>query len=165
MSVLYTYKTRLSKGIAGMYIIILVLILIAYSAIALLVRQDNDSSEFAWLVIILMIFMVAMFGFIIYKAYAMRFEITEDSLIIHGIFKKHVVTLTAIEQAHRSPVPFGFRLFGASLLGGFYYFPGIGTAWVAMGNFKDGVLIKTLAGKHFFITPERPDSFLSHLKS
>lgn len=42
--------------------------------------------------------------------------------------------------------------------------PGIGKAWVTMGNFQDGVLISTKKGKHYVITPQEPLKFIETVK-
>ncbi|MBU0953589.1 MAG: PH domain-containing protein [Nanoarchaeota archaeon] len=102
--------------------------------------------------------------FILYRASNMTFTVTRDTLFIRGIFNTNVVPLKTITSVQKTPTPFGFRLFGASFLGGLYHLPGIGRTWVAMGNFEDGVLITTKQKKHFFITPQQPLAFINIVK-
>ena len=107
---------------------------------------------------------IAMFLFIIYRLYHMKFVINQGVLHINGVFKKNKINISEISKAEKSAIPFGMRLFGGSFIGGYYYLPGIGRAWVAMSNFTDGVLIKTRDDKNFLITPENPEEFVNLIK-
>jgi len=108
---------------------------------------------------------IIVIAFTIKRAYGMKFSLTKDRLVIHGIFKKNVIKRSDIVSVEKVPIPFGFRLFGASFLGGWYYLPGIGKAWVTMGNFRDGVLITTREKSHYVITPRNPMEFIRKLKA
>ena len=95
-----------------------------------------------------------------------EYTLTENELAIRaspfiGGTKK--VPLETIESAQRTLIPFGFRLFGASGYGGYYYFPNVGRAFVVITNFRDGVLIKTRAG-NYLITPGNPDEFIGSIR-
>ena len=63
----------------------------------------------------------------------------------------------------RTLIPFGFKLFGASFHGGYYYIPTVGRAFVAITNFSDGVLIKGTNG-NYVITPSNPDNFIKSVR-
>jgi hypothetical protein len=47
-------------------------------------------------------------------------------------------------------------------MGGYYYFPNVGRAFVAITNFKDGVLIRTQHG-NYLITPKNPENFIESI--
>lgn len=109
-----------------------------------------------------------LFVFILYKAYTMQFTVTRKEIAISGIFKEHRIRILDILSVRKVPIPFGFRLGGASFLGGYYYLPGIGKAWVCMSNFSDGVLISAKTGRrekiHYVITPDDPQKFIRVVK-
>lgn len=162
MQILHTHSTNYSRGIVYFYTFITLLIV----AIFILVTKNVllEDIEGAPILTGIMVLVLSLFIFVNYRAYRMHFDVTQDTVIIHGVFSTHEIKKSDIKTIQRSPVPFGFRLFGASLLGGLYYIPGVGTTWIAMGNFKDGVLLKT-NNKNFFITPKHPDEFIQHVQS
>ncbi len=94
----------------------------------------------------------------------MRFTIEKNRIIVSGVFKENRIKIPDIKSINKVPIPAGIRLFGASFLGGWYYLPGIGKAWVTMGNFQDGVLISIKKGKHYVITPQEPLKFIETVK-
>lgn len=73
------------------------------------------------------------------------------------------ISLETIESIHRTLIPFGVRLFGASFYGGYYYFPNVGRAFMVITNFRDGVLIKAQHG-NYVITPRKPEDFIESIK-
>jgi len=148
-----TFVPRLSRWITGMYWSILAFLVFMLVAIPL---------QVLFLVVFLPVIVV--FIFIMLKAYRMRFTIGENRIIVNGIFKKNRIEIAAIKSIDKIPMPAGVRLFGASFLGGWYYLPGIGKAWVTMGNFQDGVLISTEKNKHYVITPQDPLKFIKVVK-
>jgi hypothetical protein len=87
-------------------------------------------------------------------------ELSIKASILIGGTKR--VPVETIESAQRTLIPFGIRLFGASGYGGYYYFPNVGRAFVAITNFKDGVLIKTKRG-NYLITPKNPENFIESI--
>lgn len=94
-----------------------------------------------------------------------RYTLTGKELVIKAsilIGGTKRIPLETIESAERTLIPFGIRLFGASGYGGYFYFPNVGRAFVAMTNFKDGVLIKAQRG-NYLITPRTPESFIESL--
>ena len=131
-------RSQASKWIAVLYWVTLAFLIILMFGIPLVAPMSNfERSLFLMLffLIILVIF------YLIYKANNLRFIILEEQLIIEGFMKRHSVNFSSIAELKKVPIPFGFRLFGASFLGGRYYFPGIGHTLVVMSNFDDGVLI------------------------
>ena len=155
------FRSELSRWIAGMYWGIIVFLLILMAGIPL-VEPLSYPGNVLFYGVFLVVF--AIMAFTLYKAYKMRFAITKDSIIICGVFRKNVIKRSEIHEVKKVPIPYGFRLFGASFLGGWYYLPGIGRAWVAMGNFRDGVLITTKNKRNFVITPKNPESFVKKAK-
>jgi hypothetical protein len=97
--------------------------------------------------------------------YGTRYTLTQKELVIKAsilIGGTKRIPLETIESAERTLIPFGIRLFGASGYGGYFYFPNIGRAFVAITNFKDGVFIRTQRGI-YLITPKNPESFIESL--
>lgn len=68
-----------------------------------------------------------------------------------------------INSVEKTLIPFGFRLFGASFYGGYYYFPNVGKAFMVITNFKDGVLIKA-EHQNYVITPKHPENFIENIE-
>ncbi len=156
-----TFTPRLSKWIAGMYWSILAFLVFMLVVIPLLTEMSS------WEKVLFLVVFLAVLGifiFIMVKAYRMRFTIGEKQIIVGGIFKENRIKISDIKSIDKVPIPAGIRLFGASFLGGLYYLPGIGKAWVTMGNFQDGVLISTKKDKHYVITPQEPLKFIQTVK-
>jgi len=90
-----------------------------------------------------------------------RYVVTEDALLIETtklIGGSKRIRLTAIEALETTVIPFGLKVFGASFHGGYYRIPGLGTAFMAITNLEDGLLIHTTKG-HYIITPKDPQQF------
>jgi hypothetical protein len=95
-----------------------------------------------------------------------RYIITKDKVIIKtskliGGVKE--ILIKDIEHIERTLIPFGLRLFGASFHGGYYYIPALGKAFLAITNFKDGLLIKAKNG-NYIITPKNPKEFENEIR-
>jgi len=156
------FGSRMSRWIAGFYWGLLVLLGVIFLGLPLLA---TDMPQFVAVILVTTFVLIALlFVFILHRAYGMRFTVTRDEVIIRGIFNTSRVQRSEIKSLEKVPIPFGFRLGGASLLGGWYYLPGIGTAWVSMTNFSDGVMITTKKGKHYVITPKNPMEFIKKAK-
>ena len=107
--------------------------------------------------------LIAVFGFvesvmflILASIYRTKYILTDNELILKAsklIGGSKRIPLETIESVERTLIPFGFRLFGASFYGGYYYLPSVGKAFMVITNFKDGVLIKTKHG-NYVITPK-----------
>ncbi len=106
------------------------------------------------------IFVLILFIYILYKAHNMKYILESEKLIIYGAMGSKTVNIEDIKNIEKTVIPFGFRMFGASFLGGWYYLPGVGKAWVAMGNFRDGVLITTKDKLNIVVTPKNPSKFI-----
>ena len=156
-----TFTPRLSKWIAGMYWSILAFLVFMLVTIPLFTEMSLWEK-----VIFLVVFLavLAVFIFIMVKAYRMKFTIGKNRIIVSGVFKENRIDIPDIKSIDKVPIPVGIRLFGASFLGGLYYLPGIGKAWVTMGNFQDGVLISTKKDKHYVITPQEPLKFIEAVR-
>ena len=97
--------------------------------------------------------------------YGTTYTLTKKELVIKAsilIGGTKRIPVETIESAEKTLIPFGIRLFGASAYGGYWYFPNVGRAFVAMTNFKDGLLIKAQHGI-YLITPKNPGSFKESL--
>lgn len=151
------FGSRFSRCIAGMYFAILAFLVLMLVYMPLNVEME-PFERVAFIVLFTLVLLI--FIFIVVRAYRMKFTVTSHHIIVSGIFKQNRIEIAGIQSIYKTAIPFGFRLFGASFLGGWYYLPGVGKAWVVMSNFQDGVLISTKQGKHYVITPEEPYEFI-----
>lgn len=97
--------------------------------------------------------------------YRTNYTLTQKELVIKAsilIGGAKRIPVETIESAERTLIPFGIRLFGASGYGGYYYFPNVGRTFMAITNFKDGVLIRTQRG-NYLITPKNPETFIESI--
>lgn len=156
------FRPRLSRWIMGMYWAILVFLAAVMTLVPAATGMDAFSGALFASVFSLALLLVA---FVVVRAYRMKFTVTETRIIINGIFRKNVIEKSDVQSIEKTPVPFGIRLFGASFLGGWYYLPGIGKAWMSIGNFEDGVMITTKGKKHYVITPKKPLDFIRLVKA
>ncbi|MEF8848040.1 MAG: PH domain-containing protein [Candidatus Thermoplasmatota archaeon] len=155
------FKSRLSNAIKAFYWSIFAFLLILILIVPLLVEMKLIEKI---IFLSLFISILTIFVYILLRAYHMRYILTEEELLIKGIFKDKKINLKNIKEIEKTCIPFGFRLFGSSFLGGIYYLSGIGKTWVAMTNFKDGVLIKTKDKHNYLITPSKPKTFMDLIK-
>jgi hypothetical protein len=155
------FKSKVSKWIAGFYFVILLYLLTMLIGIPLFTSMTAFEKS---IFIVMFLIITIMISFIIFRAYRLNFIISKDKFMINGLIKKHEIMFSDIKQVKKIPIPFGFRLFGSSFLGGIYYFPGIGKASVIMSNFNDGVLITTKKDNNFIITPKNPLNFIDSLR-
>ena len=98
--------------------------------------------------------------------YRTEYILTSEELIIKASFLiggTKTISLNNIESIEKTLIPLGFRIFGASFYGGYYYLPSIGRAFVVMTNFKDGVLIRSKQGT-YVITPRDPEEFIEKVE-
>ena len=155
------FKSKVSKWIAGLYWTILVFLVVMFIGIPLLAPMTFfDKSIF----VITFFIVILVIVFTLFKGYRLSFIISKDKLIVGGLLKKHEIMFSDIKEVKKVPIPFGFRLFGASFLGGRYYLPGVGNATVAMSNFDDGVLVSTKKGYNYVFTPINPLKFIDNMK-
>ena len=105
-------------------------------------------------------------GLVLASLYRTRYVLTDSELVLQApklIGGSKRIPLETVESVQRTLIPFGFRLFGASFYGGYYYFPGVGRAFMVITNYRDGVLIKAANG-NYVITPSNPDDFIESVK-
>lgn len=113
-------------------------------------------SAFAGLIILL----------ILVSIYQTRYILTKEELIIKTtklIGGSKTIPLRTIESAEITMIPFGIRLFGASFHGGYYQIPSLGRVFMAITNFKDGLLIRT-TDRNYIITPSNPTDFITTIE-
>lgn len=90
-----------------------------------------------------------------------RYVLTERNLHIETtklIGGERRIPLEEVQSVEKTLIPLGIKLFGASFHGGYYNIPGLGKAFLAITNFKDGLLIKTQK-RSYIITPKDPIRF------
>ena len=156
------FKSRVSKWIAGLYWTILIFLAIMFIGIPIFAPM-TFFNKIIFVIAFFIVFLIIVFT--LFRAYRLSFVISKDRLLIGGLLKKHEIMFSDIKEVKKVPIPFGFRLFGASFFGGRYYLPGVGNATVAMSNFDDGVLISTKKGYNFVITPKNPMEFIDNMKN
>ncbi len=80
------------------------------------------------------------------------YRFIETTRLIGGHQRIHLTTIEALEPTR---IPCGIKIFGASCLGGYYWIPDLGTAFMAITNRDDDLLISTLT-RRYIITPQDP---------
>lgn len=158
------YLSNRSAGIMAMYWAVIVFLVFMMIGVPYFAREEMMQGE---QYIFYMVFtgILLMFSWIMYRIYNMKYVVENNEITVHGAFNTNVIKIYEITDIKRTPIPFGFRLWGGSFIGGRYYIPGVGKAWVAMTNFKDGVLITTRDGEHYVITPDNPDEFIKQVSN
>ena len=118
------------------------------------------------LVLIVLAFVEAVMLLILRSLYRTRYILTDEELVIKTtklIGGDKRIPLKTIKSVEKTLIPFGFRLFGASFHGGYYHIPGLGRAFLAITNLRNGLLIKTQQG-NYIITPKDPERFMKIIK-
>ena len=95
---------------------------------------------------IVVAFVEALMLLLLRSLYQTRYILTDEELVIKTtklIGGSKRIFLKTIKSIEATFIPFGVRLFGASLHGGYYQIPGLGRTFLAITNFHDGLLIKT----------------------
>ena len=155
------FKSKVSRWIAGFYWAILIFLAAMFIGVPLFAPMTFFETSI-FVITFVIVFLIILYT--LFRAYRLSFIISRDRLLIGGILKKHEIIFSEVKEFKKVPIPFGFRLFGASFLGGRFYLPGVGNATVAMSNFDDGVLISTKKGYNFVITPLNPMKFIDDMK-
>jgi hypothetical protein len=159
------FKSSMSKWIAGLYWVLFLLVGSLMVSMAFFFGPPPSAVK---VVASAFAFVVLLFGYILYKAYTLKFTVTQREVVVSGIFMRHSIRLSNIKSVEKTLIPIGVRAAGASLLGGYYYVFGLGYTRVAMTNFSDGVLIKkkrkTGRVKYHVITPDNPQEFIRLVK-
>ena len=160
-------KPEVSKNIAGFYIGTTVFVSVLFGIVFYFIYTEAPpDSLLATAILVPVIILVEIVMFLsIASIYRTRYVVTDNELIIKTsriIGGSKTIPLNTIQSTQRTLIPIGFRLFGASFHGGHYYIPSIGTAFVAITNYKDGILIKT-TNNNYIITPNNPDNFIANI--
>ena len=151
-------KPRVSRIILGFYLAVFLLVvgLLVYGVFFV---------GFSGVSVLLLGATALVIALLIHSILSTRYVITGDELIIRSsplIGGSRRIRLDSILNVGRTLIPFGFKLFGASFHGGYYYIPSYGRVFMVITNFRDGVLIETRDGR-FIITPRDPDEFVKAL--
>jgi hypothetical protein len=118
--------------------------------------------ESGGIAVLTLLFVIAIIMLLTLRSlYRTRYVLTDEELVIKtskliGGNKK--IVLKDIDSIETTRIPFGarflgVRLFGASLHGGYYRIPSLGTTFLAITNFNDGLLIRT-KNRNYIITPK-----------
>ena len=155
-----TNKPVVSRTIAWFYgcIVSLIAVLIAFFAYAGFFTPMKALGIAASIVLAVVEVIMLL---ILNSLYQTRYVLTDDELLIKTtklIGGNKGIPLKTITSIEETLIPFGIKLFGASFHGGYYQIPGVGRAFLAITNFKDGLLIKTRQG-NYIITPKNPVDF------
>jgi hypothetical protein len=161
-------KPEVSRTIVGFYAGMAVFLAVMFGVIFYFIFTEAPEGGFVGLIVLAVVAPVVegLMLWVLASLYRIRYVIMDGELVLEassliGGTKK--ISLETITSAQRTLIPFGFRLFGASFHGGHYYIPSIGRAFVAITNFRDGVLIKTTNG-NCVITPNNPENFIQSIK-
>ncbi len=152
-------KPRVSKIILGFYFAILILV------IGLFIRELFFVGSLRVFVLLLLGATALVITALVYSILSTRYLIADEELVIRAlpiIGGSKRIKIDSIKHVGKTFIPFGFRIFGASFHGGYYYIPGHGRVFMVITNFKDGVIIETNERK-FIITPSNPDEFINTL--
>lgn len=99
---------------------------------------------------------------ILVSLYRTSYILTNEEFIIKTtrlIGGRKTVPLKALNSVEKTLIPFG-----VSFHGGYYYVPSIGSAFLVITNFNDGLLVKTDHG-NYIITPSDPLDFKEAIES
>ena len=158
-------KPDVSRIIVGFYVGMTVFVSVVFSVVFYFVYTEappNILVAMAVLVPVVILVEIVML-WAVASIYRTRYVLTETELVVMTsglIGGSKRIPLNTIESVQRTLIPFGFKLFGASFHGGYYYIPSVGRAFMVITNFRDGVLIKAKNG-NYVITPSNPDEFIA----
>ena len=156
-------RPEVSRPLTWFYVVTTVLVAALGLLFVYLYLQAPQTEAIIGLIVIVVVEIILVS--LVASIYGTRYTLTRKELVIKAsilIGGTKRVPLETIESAQRTLIPFGIRLFGASGYGGYYYFPNVGRTFMAITNFKDGVLIRTQLGI-YLITPKNPESFIESL--
>jgi hypothetical protein len=161
-------KPEVSRTIVGFYAGMAVFLAVLFGVIFFFIYTDAPEGSFVGLIVLVIIAPIVegLMLWVLASLYRTRYVVTDSELVLEAsslIGGSKRIPLETIESVQRTLIPFGFKLFGASFHGGHYYIPSIGRAFIAITNFKDGVLIKTTNG-NYVITPTNPDDFIARIE-
>jgi hypothetical protein len=161
-------KPKISAALVSFYVGIVVFLGAVFSVVSYLVyTQVTERSIIGIVVLVIAIgFSEGIMLWLLASIYRTTYIVTGQVLVLKApalIGGNKKIPLEAIVSMQRTLIPFGFRLFGASFYGGYYYFPSVGRAFMVITNFRDGVLIKATNGS-YVITPRSPDDFIQYVE-
>ncbi len=162
-------KPDVAKQLAWFYVAIAIFIPILGLLVAYFTHIETPSTRGTTTIVVIVIVLGAVESIMLWilaSIYRTRYILTEHELVLKAtrlIGGSKKIPLKTIKSAERTLIPFGFKLFGASFYGGYYYLPSVGKAFMAITNFKDGVLIKT-EHENYVITPKNPEAFIDSLE-
>jgi membrane protein YdbS with pleckstrin-like domain len=162
-------KPEISRSLAWLYAAIATLIPALGVIVAYFPSLRTPSTTGMTVIVVLVVvigFVEIIMLWILASIYRTRYILTEDELILKAprlIGGRKRIPLETINSVERTLIPFGFRLFGASFYGGYYYLPSVGKAFMVITNFKDGVLVKAKHG-NYVITPSNPERFIETIE-
>ncbi|MCJ7613958.1 PH domain-containing protein [Candidatus Bathyarchaeota archaeon] len=105
---------------------------------------------------LLMVAIESVMVLLLRSLYRTRYILTDEEPVIKTsklIGGNKTIPLKTIDSVEATPIPLGFRMFGASFHGGYYHVPSVGRTFEAITNFHDGLLIKSRTG-NYVITPK-----------
>jgi hypothetical protein len=160
-------KPEVSSVIVGFYVGMTVFVSAVFGIVFYFILTDQPANSLLGLTVLVTVVVVveALMLTLLASFYSTRYILTDTELIVKAsrlIGGTKTIPLNTITSAERTLIPFGFRLFGASFYGGYYYFPSVGRTFMAITNFHDGTLIKSTHG-NYVITPNNPDNFIENI--
>jgi membrane protein YdbS with pleckstrin-like domain len=160
-------KPEVSMIIVGFYVGMTVFVSVVFGIVFYFIFTESPANSLLGMAVLVTVVVVveALMLTLLASFYRTRYILTDTELILKtsrliGGSKK--IPLDTVTSAEHTLIPFGFRLFGASFYGGYYYFPSVGRTFMAITNFHDGVLIKSAHG-NYVITPSNPDEFMAKI--
>ncbi len=155
-------KPRISKWIAGVYLILVLFIAGLFTTLALTIpfKSTAGFESFCLLGIVI----TGILCTVPYSIYRTRYTVDNGKLYSRAIFAVINIRTKDITKTERTRIPFMIRGYGAGLHSGMFYIPTVGWTKVVMTNMSDGILMKTKNGKNYLITPQNPDRFIKLLK-
>lgn len=155
------YSSKVSSWISAFYFGTLFFLIALMFLIPFKSEMSFSESQTFYLIFSAII---ALFLYLIYCLYNTEYRLSSQTLKYKSLTGWKKIDLSEIKLVKPTVIPLGFRVFGASLLGGSFYLPGIGWTEMMMTNFSDGVLIKTEDGSNYVFTPENPFQFIKQIK-
>jgi membrane protein YdbS with pleckstrin-like domain len=160
-------KPKVSRAISGAYLgFAIVVAAIGLSFIYLgYATPAGMSMSIAGLLVLVLV--EPLFILILRSLFGTRYLLTDSELQIEAtrlIGGGRRIPLGNIESVERTLIPFGIRLFGVSLHGGYYSVPSLGRAYLTITNFDDGLLLRGMK-ENYIITPRDPLGFKELLES
>jgi hypothetical protein len=152
-----SFEAKFASSIKLLYSAILVFLILLITVVYLKVIMTFIEKI---IFLILFITILIVFIYILFRANKIKYIIDSNNLKILGPIGDRHIYIKEIKTIKKTVIPTGIRLFGASFLGGWYYIPGVGKTWIAMSNFRDGVLITTKDKLNIVVTPKNPYKFI-----